>query len=76
MDLDIVDQKIIKSKNLLPNDHKYLTFLKKVFRHEFRKNGFRRISTPFFEEYSFFEKIFKNSVEDNVYIFEFNNNKI
>ena len=23
---------------LFPNEHKYLTFLKKVFRHEFRKN--------------------------------------
>ena len=31
--------------HLFPDDHKYLTFLKKVFRHEFRKNGFRRIST-------------------------------
>lgn len=30
---------------LFPEDHKYLTFLKKVFRHEFRKNWFRRIST-------------------------------
>lgn len=32
-----------------PEDHKYLTFLKKVFRHEFRKNGYRRISTPLLE---------------------------
>lgn len=31
--------------HLFPDDHKYLTFLKKVFRHEFRRNGFRRIST-------------------------------
>ena len=31
--------------HLFPDDHKYLTFLKKVFRHEFRKNWFRRIST-------------------------------
>lgn len=30
---------------LFPDDHKYFTFLKKVFRHEFRRNGFRRIST-------------------------------
>jgi hypothetical protein len=29
--------KIIIS-DLFPEDHKYLTFLKKVFRHEFRKN--------------------------------------
>lgn len=36
------------SQLLFPDDHKYFTFLKKVFRHEFRKNGFRRISTPNF----------------------------
>jgi|GEM_PF-1223648 hypothetical protein len=37
------------SKDFLPNYHKYLTFLKKVYRHELRKNGFRRISTPILE---------------------------
>lgn len=35
--------------DILPDEHKYLTFLKKVFRHEFRKNGFRRISIPIIE---------------------------
>lgn len=34
---------------IFPDEHKYLTFLKKVFRHEFRKNGFRRISVPLIE---------------------------
>lgn len=33
-------------KDVFPEDHKYLTFLKKVFRHEFRRWGFRRISIP------------------------------
>ena len=33
-------------KDVFPEEHKYLTFLKKVFRHEFRKSGFRRISIP------------------------------
>jgi hypothetical protein len=28
----------MNTSDLLPDDHKYLTFLKKVFRHEFRKN--------------------------------------
>ncbi|QFR38892.1 hypothetical protein A9Q91_01515 [Candidatus Gracilibacteria bacterium 28_42_T64] len=37
------------TKDLFPDDHKYLTFLKKVFRHEFRKNGFRRITTSVLE---------------------------
>ncbi len=34
-----------------PDYHKYLTFLKKVFRHEFRKNWFRRISTSLLENW-------------------------
>jgi histidyl-tRNA synthetase len=40
--------------DILPDYHKYFTFLKKVFRHEFRKNGFRRISTPIFESKQLF----------------------
>jgi len=43
---------------MFPEDHKYLTFLKKVFRHEFRKNGFRRISTPLLEETSLLRKVY------------------
>ncbi len=47
-------------RDFYPDDHKYNTFLKKVFRHEFRKNWFRRISTPIIEEKSLFEKAFLN----------------
>lgn len=36
-------------QDILPDDHLYHTFLKKVFRHEFRKNWFKRISTPVLE---------------------------
>lgn len=36
--------------DMWPEDHKYYTFLKKVFRHEFRKNWFKRISTPIIEK--------------------------
>jgi len=61
-----LEENIVKTKNIFPEDHKYITFLKKVFRHEFRKNGFRRISTPFFEEIDFFKNIFGNNLEDNV----------
>lgn len=39
--------------DILPEEHKYLTFLKKVFRHEFRKNWFRRISTDIIENWVF-----------------------
>jgi len=34
------------SEVTFPEEHKYLTFLKKVLRHEFRRNGFKRITTP------------------------------
>ena len=56
------------SKDFLPEYHKYLTFLKKVYRHEFRKNGFKRISTPMIETKDFIEKTWaiKNSIIDNV----------
>jgi len=36
--------------DFLPDDHDYFTFIKKVIRHRFRQAGFRRISTPIFEE--------------------------
>ena len=42
-----------ETTDLFPEDHKYLTFLKKVFRHEFRKNWFRRISTDILEDWVF-----------------------
>ncbi len=46
------------TRDMFPIDHKYFTFLKKVFRHEFRKNWFRRISTPILERWDISEKIF------------------
>ena len=42
--------------DILPNDHDYITFVKKVFRHRFRQSGFRRITTPVFEETGTFER--------------------
>jgi len=42
--------------DILPADHDYLTFFKKVVRHRFRQAGFRRITTPFFEESEAFER--------------------
>jgi len=52
------EEKEIQKKettDIFPDDHKYLTFLKKVFRHEFRKNWFRRISTDILENGKFRE---------------------
>jgi len=41
-------------QDILPPAHKYHTFLKKVFRHELRKNGFKRITTPILESKALF----------------------
>ncbi len=49
-----IPTKVRGMQDLLPEQHKYFTFLKKVFRHEFRKNGFRRISTPILEKKELF----------------------
>jgi len=46
------------TKDLFPVDHQYLTFLKKVFRHEFRKNGFKRISTAILERQEVIDDVF------------------
>lgn len=43
-------------QDLLPETHNYFTFLKKVTRHEFRKNWFRRIATPILEKKELFTR--------------------
>ncbi|MFK7779562.1 MAG: His/Gly/Thr/Pro-type tRNA ligase C-terminal domain-containing protein [Candidatus Gracilibacteria bacterium] len=53
--IEETEESEIITTDLFPEDHKYLTFLKKVFRHEFRKNGFRRISTDILEDGKFRE---------------------
>lgn len=52
--------------DLLPDNHRYLTFLKKVFRHEFRKNGFRRISVPQIEN----KELLKNIEQSQYFLLE------
>ncbi len=47
------EKDVIVTNDIFPDDHKYLTFLKKVFRHEFRKNWFRRIATDILEDWKF-----------------------
>lgn len=46
--------------DILPADHEYFTYIKKVVRHRARQNGFRRISTPIFE----FTDVFTRAVGD------------
>lgn len=52
--------------DMFPDDHNYFTFLKKVFRHEFRKNWFRRISTPITERGDMYDEIFWEDRDDFV----------
>jgi len=49
-------QKVRGMQDILPDTHLYHTFLKKVFRHELRKNGFKRITTPILEHESLFTR--------------------
>ena len=44
--------------DFLPEDHVYLTYIKKVVRHRARQAGFRRISTPIFE----YSEVFKRTL--------------
>lgn len=46
--------------DILPHDHEYHTYIKKVVRHRARQAGFRRITTPMFE----FTELFKRSIGD------------
>lgn len=48
-------QKVRWMQDVLPEDQLYITFIKKVLRHEFRKNWFKRISTPVLEQRELFE---------------------
>lgn len=59
--------------DILPDDHEYHTFIKKVVRHRARQAGFRRISTPIFE----YTELFKRSIGEEsdivskeMYVFE------
>jgi len=52
--------------DILPDDHLYFTFIKKVVRHHCRRAGFRRISTPIFEDV----EVFTRSIGDSSDIVE------
>jgi len=42
-------------KDILPEDQKYWSYLKKVIRHRAREAGYKRITTPMLEKFSLFE---------------------
>ncbi|MBU1993045.1 histidine--tRNA ligase [Patescibacteria group bacterium] len=49
--------------DILPDDHDYYTFIKKVVRHRLRQAGFRRISTPIFEATEVFQRSIGNDTD-------------
>lgn len=51
-----IPNKVRWMQDILPEIHLYHTFLKKVFRHELRKNWFKRITTPILEHKEIFSK--------------------
>jgi histidyl-tRNA synthetase len=42
--------------DVLPEDHQYMTYIKKAVRHRARQAGFKRIDTPIFEYRNIFER--------------------
>ena len=59
--------------DILPDDHEYHTYIKKVLRHRARQAGFRRISTPMFEYTDVFARgigVTSDIVSKEMYTFE------
>lgn len=54
--LILMDQSPALFQDFLPDDHEYLTYIKKVLRHRCRQAGFRRISPALVNEISVMEK--------------------
>ena len=52
----------IKQRILFPADNRYFAFLKKVFRHQFRKSGFKRITVSWVTKTS----LLRDSGEENI----------
>lgn len=59
--------------DILPDDHLYFSFIKKVVRHRCREAGYRRISTPVFENVDIFTHSIGDTsdiVEKEMFLFE------
>ncbi len=59
--------------DILPDDHLYFSFIKKVVRHHCRRAGYRRISTPIFEDVEVFTRSIGETsdiVEKEMFVFE------
>ncbi len=51
------------TSDVLPDDHDYFTYIKKIIRHRFRQSGFRRIEVPIFEETEVFHRALGTDTE-------------
>lgn len=47
-------ENFIKQRTLFPDDNRYFNFLKRVFRHDLRKSGFKRITTSLVTKSKFY----------------------
>ena len=59
--------------DILPDDHEFYTYIKKVVRHRLRQAGFKRISTPIFEYTDVFARSIGGAtdiVEKEMYTFK------
>ena len=59
--------------DILPDEHLYFSFVKKVVRHHCRRAGYRRITTPHFEEVDVFQRSIGESsdiVEKEMFTFQ------
>ncbi|MBN1258463.1 histidine--tRNA ligase [Candidatus Peregrinibacteria bacterium] len=59
--------------DILPDEHLYFSFIKKVVRYHCRRAGYRRISTPMFEDINVFVRSIGDTsdiVEKEMFVFE------
>ena len=59
--------------DILPENHKYFTLIKKIIRHRCRQHGMRRITTPIFEDLEVFSRSVGSDsdiVSKEMYVFE------
>lgn len=57
--------------DILPRDHEYHTYIKKVVRHRCRQSGFRRVTTPMYEDAALFRETYGvgSDLADSIYVF-------
>lgn len=59
--------------DILPEQHKYVTLIKKIVRHRCRQHGMRRISTPIFEDVDVFARTVgadSDIISKEMYVFD------